>query len=141
MRNIRLVAGALLILIAATVAFFMLFDHFLNNLGVPYSAIWGLANPLMALGMVLALFAAVHAKRAAEAEAHSPAQRAEAGVALCITLFVALLFFSNWFAFLSLAPGESQSASRLTLWLFINAAFPLVCAYYGAKLLRSNIEA
>lgn len=130
MNAVRRIVGALLILTAAAVAFFAIFDPLVQDA----IFIWPYLNPIMFVALALGTSVAFHIKRDAAASAESSAmRRLEAGTLFYGFLFVGILFMSNW---LNAILDDSQRDARFLVWYFINAILPVMLGYCGVYLLR-----
>lgn len=128
MSAVRRIVGALMILSAAAVAFFTMFDPFFDIF------VWPYLNPIMFVALALGTSVAFHIKRDAAASAEASAMRQlEAGALFYGFLFVDILFMSNWIDALL---DESQRDVRFLVWYFINAILPVMVGYCGVYLLR-----
>lgn len=128
MSAVKRIVGALMILSAAAVAFFTMFDPFFDIF------VWPYLNPIMFVALALGTSVAFHIKRDAAASAESNAMRQlEAGALFYGFLFVDILFMSNW---IDAALDESQRDVRFLVWYFINAILPVMVGYCGVYLLR-----
>lgn len=124
MSAVRRIVGALMILSAAAVAFFTMFDPFFDIF------VWPYLNPIMFMALALGTSVAFHIKRDAAASAM---RRLEAGALFYGFLFVDILFMSNW---IDAAFDDSQRDVRFLVWYFINAILPVMVGYCGVYLLR-----
>ena len=121
---------------ALVVAAHFVFSSFYRDVVDPI-AVWGVLDWFMALGIVLALAAHVHRKRALEQGPGDAPSRAyvEANLALFATAFLGLWFFWNWFDFLNLEV-EAQGVVNQTVWAVIDPLFVLVAGATGRCLWR-----
>ena len=130
MSAVRRIAGALMILSAAAVAFFAMFDPFFDD----NIFVWTYLNPIMFVALALGTLVAFHIKRDAAASVDASAmRRLEAGALFYGFLFVDILFMSNW---LDAMLDDSQRDVRFLVWYFINAILPVMVGYCGVYLLR-----
>ena len=128
MSAVRRIVGALMILSAAAVAFFTMFDPFFDIF------VWPYLNPIMFVALALGTLVAFHIKRDAAASVDASAMRQlEAGALFYGFLFVDILFMSNW---IDAALDDSQRDVRFLVWYFINALLPVMVGYCGVYLLR-----
>lgn len=128
MSAVRRIVGALMILSAAAVAFFTMFDPFFDIF------VWPYLNPIMFVALALGTSVAFHIKRDAAASVDASAmRRLEAGALFYGFLFVDILFMSNW---LDAMLDDSQRDVRFLVWYFINAILPVMVGYCGVYLLR-----
>lgn len=130
MSAVRRIVGALMILSAAAVAFFTMFDPFFDIF------VWPYLNPIMFMALALGTLVAFHIKRDAAVSVDASAMRQlEAGALFYGFLFVDILFMSNW---LDAALDDSQRDVRFLVWYFINAILPVMVGYCGVYLLRRS---
>ena len=128
MSAVRRIVGALMILSAAAVAFFTMFDPLFDIF------VWPYLNPIMFMALALGTSVAFHIKRDAAASVDASAMRQlEAGALFYGFLFVDILFMSNW---LDAVLDDSQRDVRFLVWYFINAILPVMVGYCGVYLLR-----
>lgn len=128
MSAVRRIVGALMILSAAAVAFFAMFDPFFDVF------VWPYLNPIMFVALALGTGVAFHIKRDAAARPEvSAMRRLETGALFYGFLFVDILFMSNW---IDAAIDESQRDVRFLVWYFINAILPVMVGYCGVYLAR-----
>lgn len=128
MSAVRRIVGALMILSAAAVAFFTMFDPFFDIF------VWPYLNPIMFMALALGTLVAFHIKRDAAASVDASAMRQlEAGALFYGFLFVDILFISNW---IDAMLDDSQRDVRFLVWYFINAILPVMVGYCGVYLLR-----
>ena len=132
MSAVRRIVGALLILTAAAVAFFAIFDPLFEDA----IFVWPYLNPIMFVALALGTSVAFHIKRDAAASPKSSAmRRLEAGALFYGFLFVGILFMSNW---LNAIFDDSQRDARFLVWYFINAILPVMLGYCGVYLVRHS---
>ena len=132
MNAVRRIVGALLILTAAAVAFFAIFDPIFEDA----LFVWPYLNPIMFVALALGTSVAFHIKRDAASSVESSAmRRLEAGALFYGFLFVGILFMSNW---LNAIFDDSQRDARFLVWYFINAILPVMLGYCGVYLLRHS---
>lgn len=107
----------------------------------PYSPFWDIVNPLTASAIILGgIFGCLRAKAIGLEGGRAPITRAylAANLQLYGFLFVGILFFWNWFNLLS--PGFTAIGADATalVWIFIDAAVPLLSVSLGLRLVRGN---
>lgn len=130
MSAVKRIVGALMILSAAAVAFFTMFDPFFDIF------VWPYLNPIMFVALALGTSVAFHIKRDAAASVDASAmRRLEAGALFYGFLFVDILFMSNW---IDAMLDDSQRDVRFLVWYFINAILPVMVGYCGVYLLRRS---
>ena len=132
MSAVRRIVGALMILSAAAVAFFTMFDPLFDIF------VWPYLNPIMFVALALGTLVAFHIKRGTAASAEASAmRRLEAGALFYGFLFVDILFMSNW---IDAVIDDSQRDVRFLVWYFINAILPVMVGYCGVYLLRRGSD-
>ena len=143
MESFKRIVGVYLVLVAAVVAIHTVVEplYYTSTEASPYSPHWSKFNALMVLAIVLGVVFGYLRKRAAGGDgggASVTREYLEANVQFYGLLFVAILFFWNYFnlhspGFTAIAP-ETVSA----VWIVIDAALPLILGAMGASLLRSR---
>ena len=142
MDSFKRIVGVYLILVAAVVAIHTVAEplYYTSTEASPYSPHWSKINALMVLAIVLGLVFGCIRKRSVGGEEGSAVTREylEAHVLFYGLLFVAILFFWNFFNLHS--PGFTAIAHEVVsaVWIVIDAALPLILGATGASLLRSR---
>ena len=115
--------------------------YYVSVEGQPYSPLWSILNPLMALAIVLGVIAAWQFKRAVDQEGDdAPVSRA---FLIANTLFFGLLFFGimylwNWLNLLSPGFTAISEGTVSLVWIIVDAALPLLWGATGVALLRTQ---
>ena len=139
---LRKTIGVVLIVIGAVVAVHTIVEplYHASSEASPYSQIWSIINPFMALAVVLGVILGYIRKRGVDHEGGSPVTREflEANTLFYGFLFVGILFFWNWFnvrnpGFTGVGPDTIS-----LVWGFVDAALPLLSGAMGLFLLRSG---
>lgn len=105
----------------------------------PYSPVWDILNPLMALTIALGLIFACIRKRAVDGQGgNAPVTREflAANTLFFGFLFVGILFLWNWFNLLNPAFAAVGSETASLVWIIIDATLPLLSGAMGIFLLR-----
>ncbi len=137
------IAGFYLIAVAVVVAVQTVVEplYHVSADGQPYSPLWTILNPLMALAIVVGVAAAWQCKRAVDSEGgDGPVSRA---FLVANTLFFGLLFFGilylwNWFNLLSPGFTAIPYETVTLVWIIVDAALPLLWGATGVALLRGR---
>ena len=135
------IGGFYLIAVAVVVAVHTVVEplYHVSVDGQPYSPLWSVLNPLMALAIVLGVAAAWRCKRAVAGEAEdAPVSRS---FLIANTLFFGLLFFGilyfwNWFNLLSPGFTAIPPETVTLVWIIVDAALPLLWGATGVALVR-----
>ena len=143
MNVIQRIAGVALIIIGVVVAVHTIVEplYHISSEASPYSPVWNIIDPFMALAVVLGAIFGCLRRRAADGEGNGAPVTREylaANTQLYGFLFVGILFFWNWFNLLN--PGYSAvGADAISLvWAFIDAALPLLSVTLGLHLVRNG---
>ena len=141
MEALKRVIGIVLILIAAIVAIHTVIEpiYHTSSEAQPYSSTWDWINPLSAISIILGLiFGYIRMSRAGESG--SGPEFIAANTLFYGFLFIAILFFWNWFG-ISGVGKEFAGASadvRSLVWIIVDAIHPLLSGAMGAHLVRSS---
>ena len=133
------VAGVFLIAMAVLVAVHTVVEplYYTSETGQPYSPVWDVLNPVIALALLLGLRTAYIRKKAVDGDGAEVTRAYLAANTLFYGfLFVGIMFLWNWFTLLSpvyAAPGIDTAA---TVWILIDASLPLLLGAMGSSLLR-----
>ena len=143
MDMIRRIVGVVLIAIGAVVAVHMVVEplYHASSEASPYSPIWSIINPFMALAVVLGVIFGCIRKRGVDHEGGgTPITREvlSANTLFYGFLFVGILFFSNWFNLLSPKFTAVGTDAVSLVWAFIDAALPLLSGVMGLSLLKGG---
>ena len=140
---IRRIVGVVLVAIGTVVAVHMIVEplyHASSEVN-PYSPIWNILDPFMALAVVLGvIFGYIRKKGMGHEGGGAPITREflSANTLFYGFLFVGILFFWNWFNLLS--PGFTAVGTNAVslVWAFIDAALPLLSGVMGLSLLKGG---
>ena len=135
--------GVFLTAVAAAVAVHTVLEplYHVSGDGQPYSPVWNILDPLMAVAIVLGLILGYRRKQEAEAqggEAGVTREYLAANIQLYGLLCVGILFFWSWFNLLMpafTAPGDDTVS---LVWILIDATLPLLLGAMGIHLLRGR---
>ena len=135
--------GVFLTAVAAAVAVHTVLEplYHVSGDGQPYSPVWNILDPLMAVAIVLGLILGYRRKQEAEAqggEAGVTREYLAANIQLFGLLCVGILFFWSWFNLLMpafTAPGDDTVS---LVWILIDATLPLLLGAMGIHLLRGR---
>ena len=137
------ICGFYLIVLAAVVAIHTVTEAFYHTFNVAemYGSIWGVLDWFMALGVLMGLYFGYTYKQAMEnggSQANVTREFVKSNVLFYGFLFVAILFFWNWFIHLSPAAPAPDGGKVLLVWLLVDAGFPLLAGATGAYLLKAG---
>ena len=140
MNTLKRITGVYLILVAAAVAVHMVVEplYHVSTEAQPYSPLWNILNPCMALAIALAvLFGHLRMKRFESEGGSGPVTRGYlcANVLYFGTLFIGLLFFWNWFNLWSPEFTAVGPQAVSLVWGIIDASLPLLLGATGGHLL------
>ncbi len=141
MEALKRVIGVVLILIAAIVAIHTVIEplYHTSSDAQPSSSAWDWINWLSAISIVLGLIFGYIRMSGASANSSGP-EFVAANTLFYGFLFVAILFFWNWFG-ISGAGQDFTAVSADTrglVWIIFDAIHPLLSGAMGAHLLRSS---
>lgn len=137
------ICGVYLVVVAVAVAVHTVVEPFYhsNDSAALYGEIWGILDWFMALSIVLGIWFAYQMKS-------SDADRASSGgitrgLAFSNLLFygflyVAILFFWNWFMHLNPGAPSPDGGKVLLVWLIVDAGLPLLAGSLGFHLVRES---
>ena len=143
MDTLKRICGLFLVLTAVAVAVHTVVEplYHVSSEGQPYSPLWDILNPLMAVAIVLGALFGYLRKKAADSEGDSGAVTREfvaANVQFYGFLCVGIMFFWNWFILYSPAFTAIGADTASLVWILIDAALPLLTGAMGVFLLRGN---
>lgn len=143
MDALKRIIGVYLIAVAVIVAVHTIIEplYHTSTESDPYTPNWGYINPLMAIAVALSLVLSYGCKRRADREGRdAPVTRyyLAANTLFYGFVFIGILFFWNWFNYVS--PGfTAVGDDTITLvWGLIDAALPPLLGAMGMCLLRCN---
>ena len=137
------VIGALFVAVGFVVAIHTVVEPLYHVSGPdsPYSALWTYINPLMALAVIAGVVLGCRRKMAVDAEGNdAPVTRAyvAANALLYGFLFVGILFFFNWFNYMTPSYTAVGPDAMAVIWALIDAALSLLCLAMGLALWREE---
>ena len=143
MNTLKRICGLFLVLMAVAVAVHTVVEplYHTSSEGQPYSSLWNILNPLMALAIALGVILGYLRKKAADSEGDSGAVTHEfvaANVQFYGFLCVGILFFWNWFILYSPAFTAIGADTASLVWILIDATLPLLTGAMGVFLLRGG---
>ncbi len=101
---------------------------------VDLDQVWTYVDWLIALGVLAGLIVHYLRKRALGRPAESITREyLEVNLAFYLTVMLALWFFWNWFDDLTVG-AESQDATHLLMWTFVNPLFVVISGFTGFHL-------
>ena len=135
------IVGAVLIAVAAVVAVHTIAEplYHTSSAASPYSPIWNVINPFMAVAILLGVIFAYIRKRSVDREGGGAPVTREflaANTLFYGFLFVGILFFWNWFNLHNAAFTAVGMDAIALVWIFIDAALPLLSGAMGLSLLK-----
>ena len=138
MNGIHRLSGIALIAIGIVVAVHTIIEplYHVSSEDYPYSPLWTQINWLTALSIVLGV--TYSAIRTRDAGGDGPVSREylAANLQFYGFLFVGILFLWNWFQLFSPGYTATAAAVRSLVWVFIDAAQPLLAVTLGLHLVR-----
>ena len=143
MDTLKRLSGIFLVLVAIAVAIHTIVEplYHVSGQGQPYSPLWEILDPLMALAIALGVLFGYRRKKAADREDGSAEVTREfvaANVQFYGFLFVGILFFWNWFILFSPTFTAAGADTISLVWILIDATLPLLTGAMGMFLLRSS---
>ena len=135
--------GVFLTAVAAAVAVHTVLEplYHVSREGQPYSPVWSILNPLMAVAIVLGLVLGWRRKQEADAQGGEAGVTREflaANALLYGLLCVGILFFWNWFNLLMPAFTAPGGDTVTLVWILIDATLPLLLGAMGIHLLSAK---
>lgn len=143
MENLKRVIGVYLIAVAVIVAVHTIIEplYHTSTEAAPYTPNWGYINPLMAIAVALSLVCSYGWKRRADREGgDAPVTRhyLAANTLFYGFVFVGILFFWNWFNYVSPNFTAVGDDTVTLVWGFIDALLPPLLGAMGMCLLRCD---
>ena len=143
MNTLKRVCGLFLVLMAVAVAVHTVAEplYHTSSEGQPYSPLWDVLNPLMAVAIVLSLIFGYARKKAVDSEESSTGVTREfvaANMQFYGFLCVGILFFWNWFILHSPDFTAVGADTATLVWILFDATLPLLTGAMGAFLLRGG---
>lgn len=143
MDTLKRLSGIFLVLVAIAVAVHTIVEplYHVSGQGQPYSPLWDILDPLMALAIALGVLFGYRRKKAADRAGGSAAVTREfvaANVQFYGFLCVGILFFWNWFILFSPTFTAAGADTISLVWILIDATLPLLTGAMGMFLLRGG---
>ncbi len=132
------IGGVFLIAMAVLIAVHTVIEplYHTSETGQPYSQVWEVLNPLMALALLLGIRTAYMHKRAAAGDGVTVTRAYLVSNTLFYGfLFVGIMFLWNWFTLLSPGYSAAGSDTNSLVWILIDAALPLLMGAMGSCML------
>ncbi len=150
MNPFRRIVGLFLVATGMLIAVHTIIEplYHVSSQANPYSPFWGFINPLTASAVVLGVFFGYHRTRAIArgggglSNKLAPISRAylAANLQFYGFLFIGILYFWNWFNLLSPEFTAIGADTTALVWIFIDAAVPLLAVPLGLHLARGHRE-
>ena len=141
METLKRIIGVVLIVIAAIIAIQTVIEpiYHTSTEDNPYSSTWDYINPLAAISIILGLIFSYIRMSRAGADA-SVQEFIAANTQFYGFLFVAIIFFWNWFGISNIGQDFTGAGhgTRSLIWIIFDATIPLLNGAMGAHLLRSS---
>lgn len=143
MDTLKRICGLFLVLMAVAVAVHTVVEplYHVSSEGQPYSPLWNILNPLMALAIALGLIFGYLRKKASDSEGDGGTVTREfvaANVQFYGFLCVGIMFFWNWFILHSPDFTAVGAETASLVWILIDATLPLLTGAMGVFLLRGG---
>lgn len=137
------ISGMFLTVMAVVVAAHTIAEplYYTSKQGQPYSPLWEILDPLMALAVVLGMIFSYIRKRGVDSEISSSVITREflaANTLFYGFLCVGILLFWNWFNLLSPAFTAVGEDTVSLVWILVDVALPLLTGAMGIYLLRGG---
>lgn len=136
------IIGGYLLLVAVAVAVHTMIEPLYHTSfeGQPYSPIWNLLNPLMAIALVAGIILSFLRKSQVDAAEGDAVTREYlvSNILFFGFLFVSILFFWNWFGLMNPSFTAIGPETTSLVWIIVDATLPLVTGAMGVQLIRSN---
>ena len=111
-----------------------------SETGQPYSPVWEVLNPLMALAILLGLRFAYTSKKAVEGDEAVTRAYLLANTLFYGFLFVGIMFLWNWFTLLSPGYSAAGSDTNSLVWILVDASLPLLMGATGSAMLTAAAQ-
>ncbi len=132
---IKRLAAVYLILLATVVAGHFLATQFYDPTPEGTARnVWQVLNPLMVIGIVIALIVALNRKLNGDDSKAITREYLEANFTFYFSAALLIAFAWNWFGVEWVEPRNDNAL----LWLFIGSTHPLLVASTGIRLLRKS---
>lgn len=143
---LKRIIGAFLVAMAVVVGVHTVLEplYHVSEEGQPYSPLWRILNPLMAIAIALGVVLGYQRKRGIDRqgdEAGVTRGYVAANLQFYGFLFVGILFYWNWFNLLMPAWTALGDDTVTLVWILVDAILPLLTGAAGVSLLRAGREA
>lgn len=137
------IGGIYLLAVAVAVAVHTVVEplYHVSAEGLPYSPLWAILNPLMAVAILLGAAVAWRCKRAVDREGDdAPVSRAflVSNAMFYGFVFFGIMYLWNWFNLLSPEFTAIEEGTVSLVWIVVDAALPLLWGAAGVALLRDG---
>ena len=138
MSSLRRFFGIVLMVIGIVVAVHTVIEplYYISGEDSPYSPAWTYINLLMVLSIILGVFYSYIRTRDAGNDALVTREYLVSNIQLYGFLFVGIAFFWNWFQLSNDRYTAIGTDVHALVWLFIDAALPLLTVTLGLHLVR-----
>ena len=135
------VVGVFLIAMAVLIAVHTVIEplYHTSEAGQPYSPVWEVLNPLMALAILLGLRMTYVRKKAVGGDGEVTRTYLVSNTLFYGFLFVGIMFLWNWFTLLSPGYSAAGSDTNSLVWILIDASLPLLMGATGSWLLTEAV--
>ena len=141
MKTLKQIIGVVLIVIAAIIAIQTIIEpiYHTSTEDSPYSSAWDYINWLSAISVILGVIFGYIRMNRAGADA-SVQEFIAANTQFYGFLFVAIIFFWNWFGISGIGADFTAVGhhTRSLIWIIFDATIPLLNGAMGVHLLRSS---
>ena len=142
MDMLRKIIGILLIVVAAAVAIHTVIEplYHASSDAQPYSPLWNILDPIMAVAIILTIIFGYIRKRDACNEAGTAITREwlSANVLFYGIIFIGIMFFWNYFNLLSPSFTAVGPDAASIAWIIIDSALPLLLGAMGMHLFKAD---
>jgi len=142
MDMLRKIIGILLIVVAAAVAIHTVIEplYHASSDAQPYSPLWNILDPFMAVAIILTIIFGYIRKRDACNEAGTAITREwlSANVLFYGIIFIGIMFFWNYFNLLSPSFTAVGPDAASIAWIIIDSALPLLLGAMGMHLFKAD---
>ena len=138
MDAVRKIVGVIFIAIAAIVAIHAILEPLYHTPSPeqPYSPLWDILDPIMALAVIVGVVLAFLRKRAVDEEGGMTWDRIAASTLFYGFIFIGILFFWNWFNILGTGLNTANTDAVAVIWIVIDAALPILTGSLGMRLFK-----
>ena len=142
MDMLRKIIGILLIVVAAAVAIHTIIEplYHASSDAQPYAPLWNILDPIMAVAIILTvIFGYIRKRDACNAEETNVTREfLSANVVFYGIIFIAIMFFWNYFNLLNPAYTAVGADAVSIAWIVIDAALPLLLGAMGIHLFKAE---